>query len=203
MSSSGHSSSIVALRYANALIELAEEAKNAGKVEQDLKDLQAMMAESPEFLGAIRSPVINQDSLSKALAAIADKAKFQDVTKKFLQVLVANRRLNVLDRIAQAYAQLAAKRRGEVSVDVKVAHDLSDAQKKELQAALSKAMGAEVSVRATVEPAILGGMVVTVGSRMIDNSVRRKLERLRTAIGANANQNLNITSNSSNLSEVK
>ena len=201
MSSANHASGVVSARYANALIELAEEAKNLEKVAQDLKDLQVMIQESPEFGDVIRSPILSQSTLSKAIGAIADKAKFQEITKKFLGVLINNRRLNALGPIAEAFKDAMAARRGEVTVDVQVAQDLSAEQKKELQAALSKAMGADVTVRATVEPSILGGMIVTVGSRMIDDSVRRKLERLRVTMGASANQNT-TKSNSSKLSEV-
>ena len=148
-----------------------------------------MIQESPELNAVLRSPILSQNALSKAMNAIADKAKFQDITKKFLGVLIANRRLNALAPIAAAFKEALAARKGEVTVDVQVAQDLTADQKKELQAALSKAMGAEVTVRATVEPSILGGMIVTVGSRMIDDSVRRKLEKLKVAMGGSANQN--------------
>ncbi len=189
MSSANHASGIVASRYANALIELAEEAKKLDKVEKDLKDLQAMMAESSDLMSVIRSPVLSASVLTNAMGAIADKAQLDDITKKFLNVLIGNRRLNALDKIAVAFSQALSKRRGEITVDVTVAQDMTDAQKKELQDALSKAMNADVSVRATVEPSILGGMIVTVGSRMIDDSVRRKLEKLRVSLGASANNN--------------
>lgn len=189
MSSANHASGIVSERYANALIELAEEAKKLEKVEQDLKDLQVMMKESPELLGVIRSPVLSSTVLSNAMDAIADKAKFDDVTKKFIKVLINNRRLPALGYIADAFTKALATRRGAITVEVQVAQDLTAEQKKELQDALSKAMNADVTVRAKVEPSILGGMIVTVGSRMIDDSVRRKLEKLKVAMGGTANQN--------------
>ncbi len=201
MSASNHAAGIVSERYANALIELAEESKTLDKVEQDLKDLQAMMNQSPDLVSVIRSPVLSQANVKATMMALADKAKFTDITKKFLNVLIHNRRLAALDPIAQAFFKLLAARRGAVTVDVQVAQDLTDAQKKELQQALSVAMKADVTVRATVEPSILGGMIVTVGSRMIDDSVRRKLERLRVSLGASANQNT-FNTTPSNLSEV-
>lgn len=117
------------------------------------------------------------------MGALGEKAGFQDITRKFIGVLVQNRRLYALEGILSAFRADLARRRGEVSVSVEVAQDLSEKQKKELQSALSKAVGAEVSVRVVVEPDILGGMIVTVGSRMIDDSVRRKLERLKAAVG--------------------
>lgn len=202
MSSAGQASGVVSARYANALIELAEEAKKLDKVEQDLKDIQAMLAESDDLVSAIRSPVIGESALKQAMNAIADKAKFQGITKNFLNVLIENRRLNALDKISEAFFAALAERKGALTVDVQVAQDLSSAQKKELQDALSQAMGADVTIRATVEPSILGGMVVTVGSRMIDNSVRRKLERLKATMGGSS-ANQNSTPNSSKLSEVK
>jgi F-type H+-transporting ATPase subunit delta len=156
VSSANHASGIVSERYANALIELAEEAKKLEKVEQDLKDLQVMMKESPELLGVIRSPVLSSTVLSNAMDAIADKAKFDDVTKKFIKVLINNRRLPALGYIADAFTKALATRRGAITVEVQVAQDLTAEQKKELQDALSKAMNADVTVRAKVEPSILG-----------------------------------------------
>ena len=188
MSSSRIVTSEVAKRYANALVELAESQKILDKVEQDLNAIHAMMASSVDLRNTIRSPLIDKSALARSMAAISEKSGFQTLTKNFLGVLVKNRRLSALVEIIEAFAQALAARRGELSVDIQVAQDLTAAQKKDLQAALSKAMGADVTVRATVEPSILGGMIVTVGSRMIDDSVRRKLEKLRVAIGANENK---------------
>ncbi len=183
MSSAGQASSVVSARYAGALAELAEEAKNIDKVAQDMADLGAMMRDSSDLAALIRSPLANQKSLAAVMAAIAEKAGFQAITRKFIGVLIQNRRLSALEGVLSAFGSELARRRGEMAVSVDVAQDLSEKQKKELQAALSKAMGADVSVRVNVEPDILGGMIVTVGSRMIDDSVRRKLERLKVAIG--------------------
>ena len=200
MTSATNVSSEVGKRYANALIELAESAKTLDKVEQDLKALKAMVEDSADLAGAIRSPLIDQGAMGRVVEAISEKAGFQTVTKNFLGVLVKNRRLFALGEIIGAFTQALAARRGELTVNVQVAQDLTAAQKKDLQAALSKAIGAEVTVRATVEPSILGGMIVTVGSRMIDDSVRRKLERLRVTIGGSANENsTSQTTKSSNL----
>lgn len=189
MSSSRIVTSEVAKRYANALVELAESQKILDKVEQDLNALHAMMTNSVDLRYTIRSPLIDKSALAHTMDAISEKSGFQLITKNFMGVLVKNRRLGALAEIIEAFAQALAARRGELSVDIQVAQDLTAAQKKELQAALSKAMGTDVTVRATVEPSILGGMIVTVGSRMIDDSVRRKLEKLGIAIGVGANQN--------------
>lgn len=183
MSSAGQGSSVVSARYASALIELAEEAKNIDKVAQDLSDLGAMIRESADLSALIRSPLVEQGALAGAMKTIGEKAGFQEITKKFIGVLIQNRRLSALEGIIAAFRSDLARRRGEVAVSVDVAQDLTEKQKKELHAALSKAIGSDVSVRVNVEPDILGGMIVTVGSRMVDDSVRRKLERLRGALG--------------------
>lgn len=185
---SGSASSLVSQRYANALLELAEGAKKLEKVEKDLKDLGLMLQNSLELGTVINSPLIPQDDMIAALNAIADKAKFQDITKNFLFVLVQNGRIGAVEKIITAFDEQLAKKRGQTSVEVTVAQDLSSAQKKELEAALSKAMGQTVAVDMKVEPGILGGMVITVGSQMIDASVARKLERLKSALGV-ANEN--------------
>ncbi|MBX2834908.1 MAG: F0F1 ATP synthase subunit delta [Micavibrio sp.] len=187
MSSNIQASSMVCGRYAKALIRQAESDKKLEAVEQDLKDLKAMIGESEDLKAAIRSPLLSENTVLGAMDAIADKAKFQTTTKNFLSTLVKNGRLSLLEKIIVAFEAALSEKRGEKKVDVKVAQDLSAAQKKELEAALSKAIGADVSVNVSVEPAILGGMIVTVGSKMIDNSVARKLERLRQTLGAQAN----------------
>lgn len=192
MSSSGQTSTIVSQRYANALIELAEEGKALDKVEKDMLSLAKMIGDSDDLAALIRSPVNNQDSLYKAIFAIAEKAKFQGITTSFLGVLIQNRRLGNLPKIIEAFGSALDKRRGAITVNVEVAQDLSAKQQKELQAALSKAIGKDVAVNATVKPDILGGMIVTIGSHMIDDSVRRKLERLKVSMGSGANENVNL-----------
>ena len=124
--------------------------------------------------------------------ALAKKAKFKEITQSFLGVIAANGRLNVLPGIINAVNAQLEKRRGELTVDVQVAQDMSDKQKKALQDALSKAIGKDVAINARVEPDILGGIIVTVGSHMIDDSVRRKLERLKVSMGSGANENINL-----------
>ena len=186
MSSSQQGFSIVSQRYANALIELAEEDKKLDKVEKDLRDLAAMIKDSDALASLILSPVNSKSSLQNAVDAIASKAKLQDITKNFLGVLVQNGRLNILPSIIRMFEKAQEQRRGSISVDVQVAQDMSAKQQKDLQAALSKAIGKDVAVNARVEPGILGGMIVTVGSHMIDDSVRRKLERLSVSVGSRA-----------------
>lgn len=192
MTSSSQASSVVVQRYAKALIELADDGKNLDKVEKDLQDLSAMIQSSDDLAATIRSPLCADEALSKVMAAIAEKAKFQNVTANFFGVLVGNKRLGALPKIIEAFNNMLAQRRGAVSVDVQVAQDMSAKQQKELQEALSKAIGKDVAINARVEPGILGGMIVTVGSTMIDDSVRRKLERLKVSMGAQANENVSL-----------
>ena len=192
-------SHLVSRRYASALLDLAADSKAVEAVEKDFQDLDAMIQSSPDLQHLIASPLIQQSTLLTTVQALADKAKFQAVTKNFLSVLVENRRFSILSSIISAFGQELAKRRGEVKVDVTVAQDMSAKQKKDLEVALSKGLGRDVSVELQVKPDILGGMIVTVGSKMIDDSVLRKLERLKGALGVQDNEN---THSNSNLSEV-
>jgi len=192
VSSSSQASSVVVQRYAKALIELADESKKLDKVEKDLQDLNAMIQASDDLAATIRSPLYADEALLKTMNALGAKAKFQDITQNFFGVLVQNRRLDALPKIIEAFNHALAKRRGAITVDVQVAQDLSAKQQKELQDALSKAIGKDVAINATVEPGILGGMIVTVGSYMIDDSVRRKLERLKVSMGSGANENVSL-----------
>lgn len=148
-----------------------------------------MVGASDDLALLIRSPLVNAAKRDGALRALADKAKFQDITKNFLSVLSKNGRLSALGSIIDAFFRGLSKRRGEISVNVQVAQDMSEKQKKELQAAISKSVGAEVAMNLKVEPSILGGMIVTVGSQMIDDSVARKLERMKVAMAKQSNEN--------------
>lgn len=187
----------VSLRYAKALIELGIDAKKIEKIEDDLKSILAMIAVSDDLKNLIRSPSINPANQMKGIMALAEKAKFDNLTSNFLGVLVNNRRLYAIESMIETIQKEMARRRGEINVKVQTAQDLSEAQRQALQAAISKSVGKDITLQATVEPGILGGMIVTVGSHMIDDSVARKLERLQSAMGKQANENL-TTDNSSN-----
>lgn len=184
MSSASNSKSIVAARYAGALVDLAEAGKALSKVEKDVADLRASLAGSQDFQKVIASPLIGKDKQFGFVDAIAKKGKFTDLTANFLRVLVDNGRLNVLTAALDAFEAEVSKRRGEIQVSVKTAQDLSAKQLKSLQDTLKKHVGSDVSIDADVDPSILGGMVVTIGSQMIDDSVRRKLDRLKNEMGA-------------------
>ena len=192
VSASSQNSSLIAARYAGALLDLAEEKKALSKVEKDIADLRVSLENSKDFQNAIASPLIGKDKQSAFVDAIAKKAKLSELTANFLSVLVANGRLNVLGAALKAFEAEVSKRRGEVQVSVKTAQDLSAKQLKSLQATLKKHVGSDVSIDADVDPSILGGMVVTIGSQMIDDSVRRKLDRLKHTMSAQSNSGADL-----------
>ncbi|MCD8498323.1 MAG: F0F1 ATP synthase subunit delta [Alphaproteobacteria bacterium] len=192
MSASRETSQIVALRYAKALIDLAEESKSLKNVESDLAALEDMLEESADLRAMIASPVISRGNQQAVMTEISKKAGFDKTTLNFLKTLAENRRLYALKKMIDAVRLDLSKRRGEMKAIVKVAQDLTDAQRKELEAALTKSAGVDVSVEVKVEPSILGGMIVTMGSHMIDDSVARKLEKLRITMESGANENASV-----------
>jgi F-type H+-transporting ATPase subunit delta len=169
-------------RYAAALFELADEGKALDAVAEDLKTLQNALGESEDSTRLVRSPVLDRDEQWKAMAALLDKIGVNDLTKKFLGVVTANRRLFALSGIIRAYLDELATRRGEVTADVVSARPLTDSQVKELEDALRKAVGGKVAIAPRVDPTILGGLIVKVGSRMIDSSLRTQLQKLKFAM---------------------
>lgn len=192
MTAAAQASSLVSARYAAALIEAAQGAKKLDKVGEDCAALGVMISQSEDLRLLIRSPLNGADRQQAALFALADKAKFQTVTRNFIGVLIRNRRLSILPSVLKAFQSEISRRRGEITVHVETAQDMSAAQAKALQDSLSKATGANVQIKARVEPSILGGMIVTVGSQMIDDSVRRKLERLKGAMSRRANEDVGL-----------
>ncbi|MBP7721556.1 MAG: F0F1 ATP synthase subunit delta [Alphaproteobacteria bacterium] len=187
---SAKASHAVTSRYALALIELAQESNRIQQVERDLNELGAMIAASADLTTVISSPSLSRDQQAKAIMAIADKAKFDGLTRNFLGVLVKNRRLGAVQGISEAFRTELSRRRGEVAVEVQTAQDMSASQLESLQRAIAKGLGRDVALKAKVEPSILGGMIVTIGSKMIDDSVARKLERLKAAMSRQSNQNI-------------
>jgi len=172
----------IAERYAAALFELAEQEKALDTVEADLKALKAMTAESRDLQVMLKSPVIGRAEQGAAVAALADKAEWHKLTKNFLGVLARNRRLFALPGVIGAFLARLAAKRGEVTAKITSAAALSAAQKKSLTAALKKAMGQDVILDLEVDPSLLGGMVAQVGSRMIDASLKTKLQQLTLAL---------------------
>lgn len=189
MTASRSVSSVVLSRYAGALIDLAQQSNSLDKVLSDLRSLAAMVEGSSDLAAMIRSPMIGKAKQIAALSEIAAKAKFQTITFNFLGVLAENRRLNLLVDVIATVERIVAERSGRAPVAVTTAVALSDAQKKELQTKLASSLGHDVTLEVKVDPSILGGMIVTIGSKMIDDSVRRKLERLQGALTRRASNN--------------
>ncbi len=171
--------SSVAKRYAGSLLDMAEDKKIVEKVESDIETLKAMMLESQDLVDALVTPLVSKKEKQDVLLALAKKAKMQGLTSNFLGVLADNGRVFMIREIIRGFEQMLRERRGQVDANVESAVALTPAQTKKLQEELSKAMGSSVALNVSVNEDLLGGMVVTVGSKMIDDSVRRKLERLQ------------------------
>jgi F-type H+-transporting ATPase subunit delta len=173
----------VAGRYASALFELADTAKALDQVAQDLDTFKKLLAESPELSRLIASPVIGRDLQGKALLAVLDAAGISGLTRKFIGLVAANGRSRDLPAMASAYLGDLARRRGETSAAVTSAVPLTPQQLQQLSDALRSVLGGgKVSLDAQVNPDILGGLVVKVGSRLFDSSIRSKLQRLQLAM---------------------
>ncbi|SMC77284.1 F0F1 ATP synthase subunit delta [Rhizobium sp. RU36D] len=172
----------VAERYASSLFELALEQGAIDAVAADLGRFQAMIDDSADLKRLVASPVFSAEDQLKAIVAICEKAGISGLVANFLKVVTSNRRLFAVPGMIAAYRQIVARHRGEVTADVTSAHALSAAQENELKAALQGVTGKTVAVNVTVDPSILGGLVVKVGSRQIDTSLRTKLSTLKLAL---------------------
>jgi F-type H+-transporting ATPase subunit delta len=172
----------VGARYAQALFELAKDRNEIAAVEADLKSLKAMLAESRDLRALIVSPAFDAETKGLGLAAVADAAQFTGTTKKFLGLLAANRRASALSGVIAAFDRLAAADRGAISAEVVTALPLTPAQSAALQSALRAAVGKDPEIEARVDPAILGGVKVRVGSRLFDASVKSRLDSLKFAL---------------------
>jgi F-type H+-transporting ATPase subunit delta len=172
----------LAERYAAALFELADEQHALDAVAGDLRELRAMLQESGDLSRLMRSPVLSREEQGKAVAAIAERAGLSALTRDFLAVVAHNRRLFAVPAMIEAYLAKLAERRGEVTAEVTVAQPLNEARSSALTEQLRRAVGARVVVDIRVDPALLGGMTVKVGSRMVDASLKSRLQRLRLAM---------------------
>jgi F-type H+-transporting ATPase subunit delta len=172
----------IAERYAMALFELAEEKGELDRVAADLRTLRAMLAESADFRRMCISPVIGLTAKGRAVAGLAKRAELSAVTTNFLGVLAHNGRLFVLSASIAAFLGLLATKRGELTAKVTSASPLADAQVAAISAALRRGLGQTVALESSVDAKLLGGLVVQVGSRMLDGSVRTKLQRLSLAM---------------------
>ena len=169
-------------RYARAIFALAQEEKALDAVAEDLESLRNLAAENPDFSNLLHNPSLNKKTQQKAISAIAKKAKLSKLTAKFLGVLVENRRLSNLEKIATTFARLLADFRGEVAAEVTSAEKMTKAQQDALKKQLKKNLGQDIAFEVEVNPELLGGLVVKVGSKVIDSSIKTKLENLTLAM---------------------
>lgn len=169
-------------RYAAALFELAKDQRQLADVERDLVGFQRLLDESADLRRLVRSPVISAEDQAKALAALLAKAGVVGLTGNFLQLISRNRRLFAVGDMIKSFRALAARERGEVSADVTSAHALSQEQLQLLSDTLRTQVGKNVQINTRVDPALLGGLIVKIGSRMIDSSLRTKLDNLKVAM---------------------
>lgn len=171
-------------RYASALFDLAAENGQVTAVEKDLETLGAAMSDSADLAALTTNPELARDVQGKAIAAVAKKLKLSALTTNFLGVLAGNRRLAKLPAIIAAFKAIAAAQRGEVTATVTSAHPLSDDQLAALKTKLTAREGRTVMLSAKVDPDLLGGLVVTIGSQRIDASIRTRLNSLAKAMQA-------------------
>ena len=166
-------------RYANALFELADETGRVDAVAKDLSALSELMKSSDDLSRLVSSPAISRDNQSKAMTAVLQKAGADDLVQKFVGVVAGNGRLFALPAIIDRFMADLAARRGEVSAEVVSAVSLDGKLEKEVKAAVAKVAGSDkISLSMRVDPSLIGGLVVRVGSRMIDTSIKTKLKRL-------------------------
>lgn len=178
-----HNPSGVAGRYATALFELARDNKAVDAIKADLESFDAMIESSSELRRLVRSPVFGADEQLRALSAVLDKAGITGLAANFLRVITTNRRLFAVREIIRAYRLLVAKHKGEVSAQVTVAEKLSDANMTALTDALKSVTGGkDVDIDVKIDPTIIGGLIVKVGSRMVDTSLRTKLNSIKFAM---------------------
>jgi F-type H+-transporting ATPase subunit delta len=169
-------------RYATALFELALESNAVDQVAADLRRFDAMVAESPDLTRLVRSPVFSADEQAKALIAVLAKAEIKGVAANFLRIIAQNRRLFAVREMIRGFNRLVAKHKGEVTAEVTVAEALNDARMAEVRDALKSVTGKDVTIDVTVDPSIIGGLKVKLGSRMVDASLRTKLNSIKFAM---------------------
>lgn len=172
----------LASRYATALFELASEQKALDAVSGDLASLRRAMGQVPELAQLVKSPVFSREDQARALKPVLEKMGASALTVQFLLLLASKRRLFALEGIMSGYERLLARSRGETEAEVTSARPLDDGELAELKNTLKAKLGREPRLQTKVDPSLLGGLVVKVGSRMIDTSLRTKLSGIRAAM---------------------
>ena len=182
METSGGIQASLAGRYASALFGLARDERQIDAVGRSLEALASALVDSREFAALVASPLIGRTDAARAFAALGPQLALDPITIKFLGVLARNGRKSELKTIIRAYRRIAAAHRGEITAEVTSAHPLKDDQIEALKARLKGRAGRDVTLDLAVDPNILGGIVIKLGSEMIDASIRTKLNRLAQAM---------------------
>ena len=169
-------------RYASALFDLASEKGFVTAVESDLDKLGEAIAQSADLAALIRNPQVSREDAARAMDAVSGVLGLSELARNFIGVLAGNRRLSALPDVVRAFAAIAAAQRGEVTAEVTSAHALSDDQLTQLAARLKAREGKEIKIKTKVDPELLGGLVVKIGSRQIDGSIRTRLNSLANAM---------------------
>lgn len=172
-------------RYANAVFELAQEEKSVEAVERDFIALRSMIDASPDLALVVKAPVFSRAEHGRVMKAVLEKMGAAKLTTRFILTMASKRRLFILSDVIRSFDRLVAKLRGEVQAQVTSARALSDAETVELKAILKSKLGRDPRLETKVDPTLLGGLVVKVGSRMIDSSLRTKLDGIRVAMRGN------------------
>ncbi|MBR9842427.1 MAG: F0F1 ATP synthase subunit delta [Rhodobacteraceae bacterium] len=182
MSEPASISSGIAERYATAVFEIAKETKTLSKLESGLDDLSSTLADSAELRDLISSPLYSREEQAQAIAAIAEKMNLEPVLKNALALMADKRRLFVLPHLITRLRDMIAEDKGEVTADVVTAKPLTKAQSEKLAKTLAARVGKDVKINAAVDKSLVGGLVVKVGSKMIDTSIASKLSSLQNAM---------------------
>ncbi|WP_340148906.1 F0F1 ATP synthase subunit delta [uncultured Sneathiella sp.] len=172
----------IAGRYATALFDLAASAKQLDDVAGNLATIKSMMDENADLARLVKSPVISRDDQARAMGAVLEKLGVSDLVRRFIGTVAKNRRLFALSDMIAAYGQLLAAERGEVVARVTSAKKLTKSQLDAVSAALKSAIGSDVSLESDIDESLIGGLVIKVGSRMVDSSIRTKLQNLKFAM---------------------
>ena len=182
MAGEEHFVSGVAGRYATALFELARDANAIDAVQTDLDRFNALVAESADLARLVRSPVFSADEQQNALSAVLARAGIGGLAAQFLKLVAKNRRLFAVSDMIGAFRSLVAQHKGEITAEVTVAEEIKDDHIAALRNALKAVSGKEVDLKIKVDPAIIGGLVAKLGSRMVDSSLRTKLNSIKNAM---------------------
>lgn len=172
----------LAQRYGSALFELADKQQALDSIARDLGEMRTMIADSADLRQMLQSPALSRGIQEKAILSLAERAGFHGLTRNLFGLLARNRRLFALPAIITAFLDELAARRGEVAAEVTVAREPTAEQRAALEDVLKREVGSNVAIDMTIDPALLGGMIVKVGSRMFDSSLRSKLQRLQIAM---------------------